>query len=534
MRNPSCSCLVVVVAALSACPAIQVVDEDALLKLKTAPVGSHLQGTPLGLGEPVVVNRRDFIYAVAFDDTSKELAFVHHVSTHMELTTTSIEPLAPHFQEKVNASEFDCEDVVFAGDRVLVASRQGTLRAFDRRTGKLRNEIATGEGLLRLALNVDGSVVAVASTEGRVLLFDAKSLALIGEGKPHSAEVRGLAFLGDGRLVSVGQDGALKVGAIRPAESPVVRVPTTSLAQGDRAFLTHLDGARAVATVRDTRQGVSIISRAAVKRLELPSPTEPRTLTVQTAAGPQEFPVVDLGVLHLRTLDLGPVSAAVCDDCLPVGAELKLGQDVLAHTQLVEDIANDEMVARPVAGDVVVHLVEGARALVETKAVVLPGPGTDLDVSASGAVLVSFSGAKAERTFDLHDAEKKGHFPPPAANSGAAFVDVDAGTLGRMFVNGHLGFTVTGGVSPDGRTVVTGGWDRRLLVWDAKTGEIVTERNLAWLVRRARFAPDGHLLAAAAWTPVNALNEGDSEPSLLLYPLALSGASIVGPRIASP
>ena len=89
---------------------------------------------------------------------------------------------------------------------------------------------------------------------------------------------------------------------------------------------------------------------------------------------------------------------------------------------------------------------------------------------------------------------------------------------------------MTGSVSPDGGTVVTGGWDRRLLVWDAQSGEVVTERSLAWLVRRARFSPDGHLVAAAAWTPVNALNEGDSEPSLLLYPLAVAGASVVSSR----
>ncbi|MDP2343813.1 MAG: WD40 repeat domain-containing protein [Deltaproteobacteria bacterium] len=510
----------------SACPSVQVVDEDAVLKLKTAPAGSYLQGTPLGLGEPVVVNRRDFVYALAFDPRSRELAFVHHVSTHMELTTTGIEPLAPRFQEKVNPSEFDCEDVAFAGDRVLVVSRQGTLRAFERASGRLINEVATGEGLVRVAVNADASVVAVGSTEGRVLLFEGKGLALIGEGQPHVDEVRGLAFLRDGRLVSVSQDGTLKVSVSKPAEAALVRVPTTGLPKGDRVFLTHVDGWRAVSTVRDSRQTSSIISRAAVKRLELAAPKDARVLSVLTAEGSKEVPAVDVGALRLRTLELGSVTAAVCDDCLPTGVELMLGQDVLSHINLVEDVARDEMVARPLEGDATAKLVEGARVVVEAKAVTLPGPATDLDVSATGAVLASFSTLKAERSYDLHDAEKRGNFPPPSPTSGAAFVDVDAGTLGKLFVNGHLGFTVTGGVSPDGRTVVTGGWDRRLLVWDAVSGEVVTERSLGWLVRRARFTPDGHLVGAAAWTPVNALNEGDSEPSLLLYPMALAGASI--------
>ena len=78
----------------------------------------------------------------------------------------------------------------------------------------------------------------------------------------------------------------------------------------------------------------------------------------------------------------------------------------------------------------------------------------------------------------------------------------------------------------EGRAVATGGWDKRVIVWDASTGQPVTEREVAWLVRRLRFSPDGRLLAVAAWTPVNALNEGDSEPALLLYPVALADAKI--------
>jgi hypothetical protein len=67
-----------------------------------------------------------------------------------------------------------------------------------------------------------------------------------------------------------------------------------------------------------------------------------------------------------------------------------------------------------------------------------------------------------------------------------------------------------------------------VLVFDATTGKAVTERELGWLVRRVRFSPDGHLLGVAAWTPVNVMNEGNSDPALLLYPLALER-----PQIAS-
>ena len=51
------------------------------------------------------------------------------------------------------------------------------------------------------------------------------------------------------------------------------------------------------------------------------------------------------------------------------------------------------------------------------------------------------------------------------------------------------------------------------------TGEPITERKTAWLVRRLRFSPDGQTLAVATWTPANPMNDGRSKPSLLLFPL---------------
>lgn len=525
MRNVFVFFCAVVVAG---CETTQVVDEDALVKLKSAPAGSYLSGTATGLGAPVVVNRRDFVYALRFDDNGKDLAFVHHVTTHMELTSTGIEPLAPHFQEKVNPSEFDCEDLAYVGDRIVVASRQGTLRAFDRNNGKLITEVATGEGLLRVAISADHKLIAASSTEGRVLLFDGATLALLGEGKPHTDEVRGLAFRG-AQLLSVSQDGTFAVSDVAAAEKAVMRVPSTALPTGERVFLTHVGGTRALATIRDSRQPSSIISRGAAKRLDLASRTDGSTLAVATPEGVEQMPAIDVGSLRLRLLNLGSVTAAVCDQCLPVGVDLLLGADVLARADLVEDIAKDEIVAKAKDGDAGkdVVLADGARVVVKVKDITLPGPGTDLDVAAaSGAVVVAFSKDKAERSFDINDAEKHGNFPAPSPQSGAAFVDVEKGVLGKSFVNGHLGFTVTAALSPDGQTLATGGWDRRLLLWNTTTGEIVTERSFAWLVRRTRFAPDGHLLAVAAWTPVNALNEGDSDPALLLYPVAFAHPTI--------
>jgi WD40 repeat protein len=515
---------------VSACATTQPVDADSLGRLRGSAPGTYLSGKPLGLDAPEVVNRRDFAWAIDFDDTSQTLAFVHHVSTDMELTVTGISPLAPVFQEKLNKSEFDNEDVVIDGDRILVPSRQGVLRAVDRATGRLLTEVTLGEPLLRVA--VSGDRVFAASADGRVMAFD-RSLGFIGESVLHKDEVRGLVALGGNRVMTASMDGTLVISHTAPAERPLVRLPTSALASGDQVFLSHLDGRRAIATIRDARQPSTVISRAAVKRLELPGTDDGQLLTVMTAEGPQELPAVSLGELRLRSLSAGALMAAVCDSCVPAGAELVLGADLLARVSLVEDVAAGELVARPVDGAQGVAMTPGAVMFVVEQTSTLPGPANDLDAS-HGRALVTFSQDKAERSFDIHDHERKGSFPPPSATSGAALVDVVTGAIGQRYVSQHLGFTVTGALSPDGKTVVTGGWDRRILVWDAETGEVVTERSFAWLVRRVRFSPDGHLLGVAAWTPVNALNEGDSEPSVVLYPVALATATLVTPSTTTP
>jgi hypothetical protein len=205
---------------------------------------------------------------------------------------------------------------------------------------------------------------------------------------------------------------------------------------------------------------------------------------------------------------------------------------VLSRLQLTEDVARGELVARPVDGVAGVALTPGAVSIEVAHSVTLPGPANDLDLSATGIALVTFSHQKAERSYEVHEAERKGDFPPPTPRSGAALVDLTASSpaLGAQLVSQHLGFAVTGAISPDGKTVVTGGWDRRVLVWDVTSREVVTERSFAWLVRRLRLSPDGRLLGVSAWTPVNALNEGDSEPSMVLYPLSLTSPRVVTPR----
>ena len=510
----------------SACATASATSAETDAALKAAPKGSHLSGTVTGLGAPQIINRRDFVYALDFDDDSKRLAFVHHVSTDMEVTLTGLSPLLPVFQEKLNKSEFDCEDVAIAGARVIVPSRQGTLRALDATTGKLLAELVTGEPLLRVAVGVDH--VFVGTSEGRVLIFD-QGLGFVGEMKIHDDEVRGLAVLPDGRLATASLDGTFKLSKVATVDTPSVRVPTSSLASGEQVFLAHLDGTKAIAAVRDLRQPFSIISRAAVKRLQLSSTPTADTLAVPTAEGVQQLPALLVGQLRLRALSTGALTAAVCDACLPAGAEMLLGQDVLSRLVVAEDIATGDLVVSPADAAVGVAMIGGARRLMVEHSLTLPGPANDVDVSAIGTALVTFSASRAERTFEINDAERKGQTLPVSSASGAVVVDLARMAVTKSLVGQHFGFAVTGALSPDGKTAVTGGWDKRVVVFDVDSGAVVTERALAWSVRRVRISPDGRLIGVAAWTPVNATNEGDSDPSMVLYPLLLAAPTVVSP-----
>ena len=77
--------------SLTSCTLTQKVDEAAAADVRLQK-GAYLTGTPIGLGSPEVVNRRDFVYALDFGDDDL-VAFVHHVTTSMELTATQVEPL---------------------------------------------------------------------------------------------------------------------------------------------------------------------------------------------------------------------------------------------------------------------------------------------------------------------------------------------------------------------------------------------------------------------------------------------------------
>ncbi len=94
--------------------------------------------------------------------------------------------------------------------------------------------------------------------------------------------------------------------------------------------------------------------------------------------------------------------------------------------------------------------------------------------------------------------------------------DVRTGTLTRR-LRGHGDLISVMTLSPDGRTLATGSWNRSIKLWDAGTGrELRTLRgHTSWLYALA-FSPDGNTLASSGVDGVLRLWEAPSAEAVAL------------------
>ena len=142
----------------------------------------------------------------------------------------------------------------------------------------------------------------------------------------------------------------------------------------------------------------------------------------------------------------------------------------------------------------------------------------DVSLDAAGQRLgLALSESKAERNREVYLREKRGLVEPSRPGDAGAIVDAGTGQVLQRW-SSHRGVVATAGISPDGLTLATGGWDKRLVV-QSLGGVAGVERTFGWSVRRARFSPDGRLLAVAAWTPPNPLGDQRTEPSAVVFPV---------------
>ncbi len=519
--------LLTLACALGACRHLAPVDRALQEQVKRTP-GAFISGTLGELAEPWVLEDRDFVYALAFSPDGARLAFSVLRAPDTKLVVSMLSPLVPEaLVLPVNHYQYDVEALAFSPDgaAVVAVSRDGTVRAFAAADGRLLGAYATEEPLVSVAFHPGGRYLFAGSARGLVTALHFPSLRFAAELRPHSEEVRALAVGADGVLYSASWDKTLAATPTTEATSAVTEARLRAEREGSSLLVrATLDGRASASFVLDARSPHVLVHSALARAAGIDAASLTETVNLQTALGSTVGRVSRGHELTLKGLRFPDVAVVICDACLPPGVKAVAGAPILSKVDLsLEDLSGEARLAlkpgtapSPAAG-----LSFGT-----PRRATFAGHLNDVTVDRAGQVLgVAMSAQKAQRTVAGRDLEKKGLKPPRSADD--AGLRVNASTLEVLDQwSAHEGVVSTAAISPDGRTLVTGGWDNALFAFSAGAPKPVLRRELGWIVRQVRFSADGSLLAAAAWTPPKPSPTQHSDPAALVYEVAYAGAQL--------
>lgn len=511
---------------LAGCKTLPPLPESTLASLKGS---AYLKGVPTGLLEPRVLNDVDFVYDAKFSDDSRRVAISRlGMHTFDVVVWAAGEKVC---EASVNKHEFDVEAVAFSPDGAHVASvsRDGTLRVFDAVTGKPGGGWITEEPLISLAFHPSGRYLALGSETGlvTVLAMDAQvKFRFATELQVHQGSVRALAFTADGRLITASWDKSIAVLTAQEQATAANAAAVHFERKGGYAQLRGtINDVASVLLALDARMPQVLVLRSALAQAIGIDPTQlTETVSVTSSFGPQLARVAHGVRLSFKGMKLENLDAVVCDACIPADAQAVLGAGFTEKVTLAFDETRAQAVLeRKAASDT---KSDPLLTLTEEKRFTFPAFPNDLSIDRAGKVLgVAFSETRAERTKEVYLREKRKEVEPEREWDVGARIDAQTGSVLQK-VHGHRGVVSTAAISPDGRTLATGGWDKRVLL-HIGPAPVVEKFGLA--VRRVRFSPDGRWLAVAAWTPQNALGNNRSDRSAVLWELAYSSVEVVAP-----
>ena len=340
-----------------------------------------------------------------------------------------------------------------------------------------------------MAFSPDGRHVLSGSSDKSLKLWDTSTGQLLQTFEGNSAWVYSVAFSPDGRWVLSGSNtvkiwDAATGQVVRTLNGHANRVQTVAFSPDGRQVLSG--SWDKTIKLWDASTGLVIRSfegRTAVVQSVAFSPNGRQIVSARDDYSIKLWDSVTGQVLHTFKGHIGPVlSAAFSPD----------GRQILSGS------ADAKVKLWDAATGKLIRTFEDH--LTQVYAVVLSADGK-LALSASNdrKLLWETATAKVLRTFEGQDVRSVAISPDGRhvvlASDILNLWDAATGKLVRTFT-GHRGGVEAVVFSPDGRQVLTGGWDRTVKLWDVATGKLVRTLDVGgrWWVSSVAFSPDGRKL----------------------------------------
>jgi len=491
---------------------------EVLSRLGEQP-GGYVSGKVKGLEDGPLLNNKDFVYSLAFSPDSTRVAYTHLGPKFYQVALWKLgTPPALVSDKNINTYEHDLEAVGFSPDSGLLATagRDGSVRFFDAATGEPKGSVLTEEPLTAVAFHPSGRYIVAGSARGLLSVFTVPQLAFVYESRAHMGPVSALVFAADGRLYTGSWDKHVRVWDTR---EEALRTDQARVLFERRGGFTVVRGAvngKAQASFAvDTRVPAIILNTEAATQAGIDVPFLKDTVTLPTSLGNTVARLARGQSLLFKSVAVTEVDIAVCDVCVPTGTQGVLGAPFTERFDITFEEATREAILTAKAGAPTGATAQGL-TLAPAADFAFEGHVNDVTLDAKGQRLgVALSEEKAERTRAVYEREKNKVQEPQAPFNAGALVDATSGKILQKW-SVHHGVVSTASISPDGRTLATGGWDKMLLLFTEGQEQPRGQREFGWSVRRVRFSLDGRWVGVAAWTPQNPIGDQESDPAAQL------------------
>jgi WD40 repeat protein len=422
-----------------------------------------------------------------------------------------------------------CVDISPDGTWVIAGYQDSSIRAWELTGGgpTPRGTVVHAGGVSDLAFNPDGTILASASTDRSVWLWDAKSMEPLVKLRGHHDAIRGVAFSPDGdRLVSVADDDTLRIWDGRLATEPGVLKGHTSFVYP--VAFSHEGSLIASAGWDRTIRLWDALTYQEVAELDRGN-TASNDYVISLAFSGDDSRLLSLEFGRLRVWDLATGQEIARLDpsrefawrgagsggrnylraaFLSGSMRVPLLWAILDSTVPVWDASTGEVASASLASlhglDSVVQGLDGRYFLGISSPSGDGEPGTADGRVATPAIALADGGR-----ISLPDLSGPAVLAPGAAHprlaarrasdvSVVSLMNLETGAEEGRFV-GHAGAVFAITFSPDGTRLATGGSDQTIRIWDARTfTEIVQLRGHTSYVWSLAFSADSSLLASGS------------------------------------